>query len=331
MSKSIHFPKWVCNIAIVLSSAALVVQAAIDIDQGTVGMVTFSRQWFAQAWQMGLVTMFVIVMAAFAGLFFGSGRWIRAVGLYLIVIALMVVTVINGADFIADTSLAERIAQSAQQTQERDIADIKNKIITGERKEATDNAWRTYYAAKTPGEREKILGQIQALTKEAPMLVAPEVRPLQAGSGAIWNRWLGWRPESIQELKGIAIPVLIMLCKSVALTLGFAYRLVPGQLPEPATRAKLTSFFRPTVSRKYTVSKARNDIVHLVVAGAIDGMDLTAGDLAERWGVSRTTASEWMRRFRRDKLIVLERGRGQVGNRLLVRAAPAAPKAAITH
>jgi hypothetical protein len=83
MSKSIHFPKWVCNIAIVLSSVALVVQAAIDIDQGTVGLVMFSRQWFAQAWQMGLVTMFVIVIAAFAGHFFGAGRWIRAVGLYL--------------------------------------------------------------------------------------------------------------------------------------------------------------------------------------------------------------------------------------------------------
>jgi hypothetical protein len=54
INKSIHVPNWVCNIAIVLSSVALVVQAAIDIDQGTVGMVTFSRQWFAQAWQMGL-------------------------------------------------------------------------------------------------------------------------------------------------------------------------------------------------------------------------------------------------------------------------------------
>jgi hypothetical protein len=37
----------------------------------------------------------------------------------------MVVTVINGANFIPDTSLAERIAQSAHQIQERDIADIK--------------------------------------------------------------------------------------------------------------------------------------------------------------------------------------------------------------
>src|SRR5262249_46970983 len=191
-------------------------------------------------------TIFVIVMAAFAGLFFGAGRWIPAVGLYLIVIALMVVTVINGADFIADTSLAERIAQSAQQTQERDIADIKNKIIMGKRKEATDNAWRTYYAAKTTAERGKILGQIQAMTKEAPTLVSPEVRPLQAGSGAIWNRWFGWRPESIQELKAIAIPVLIMLCKSVALTLGFAYRPVRGQLP---TRCQSqTDGFLPTDS-----------------------------------------------------------------------------------
>src|SRR5262249_60061525 len=71
--------------------------------------------------------------------------------------------------------------------------------------------------------------------------------------------------------------------------------------------------------------------VRLVVTGAIDGMDMTAGDLAKRWGVSRTTASDWMRQFRREKLIMLERGRGRVGNRLLARAAPAAPKAAITH
>jgi hypothetical protein len=178
MSKSIHVPNWICNIADP-SSVALVVQAAIDIDQGTVGMVTFSRQWFAQAWQMGLVTMFVIVMAAFAGRFFGAGRWIRAVGLYLIVIALMV----NGADFIADTSLAVRIAQSAQQTQERDIADIKNKVIMGERKEATDNAWRTYYQ-DTGGAREDPGPDPGDDERGA----APEVRPLQVGSGAIWNR-----------------------------------------------------------------------------------------------------------------------------------------------
>jgi hypothetical protein len=39
MSKSNHVPKWVCYIAIVLSSVALIVQAAIDIDQGTVGLI----------------------------------------------------------------------------------------------------------------------------------------------------------------------------------------------------------------------------------------------------------------------------------------------------
>jgi hypothetical protein len=331
MSKSIHVPKWVCNIAIVLSSVALVVQAGIDIDQGTVGMVMFSRQWFAQAWQMGLVTMFVIVMSAFAGRFFGAGRWIGAVGLYLIVIALMVVTVINGADFIADTSVAERIAQSAQQTQERDIADIKNKIMMGERKEATDNAWRTYYAAKASAEREKILGQIQAMTKEAPTLVVPEVRPVQAGSGAIWNRWLGWRTEVIQELKAIAIPVLIMLCKSVALTLGFAYRPVPGRLPEPAPRAKESGFFRSEVSRKFSASEARSDLAQLAETGALDSMDVTAVHLAKRWSIGRSTVSEWLRRWGKEGIIVLERGRGRVGNRLIIRAAPQPSNKAITY
>lgn len=62
----LHVPRWLCAVAILLSTMALMVQAAIDIDQGTVGMPLFSRQWFAQAWQMGLVTMFIIVMVAFA-------------------------------------------------------------------------------------------------------------------------------------------------------------------------------------------------------------------------------------------------------------------------
>src|SRR5215831_477001 len=86
VSKSIYVPKWVCAGAILLSAAVLITQAVIDVRQATMGMPLFSDQWFAQAWQIGLVTPSIILTA---------------------------------------------------------------------------NAWRTYYSARTPAERERILGQIQ--------------------------------------------------------------------------------------------------------------------------------------------------------------------------
>ena len=324
---SIYIPKWVCTAAISVSTVALIVQAVIDVDQGTTGMVLFSRQWFSQAWQMGLITLFIIISVAFAGTFLGAGAWARAAALYVVVVALMTVTVINGADFIADNSLAERVAQNAKQVQAQDIVEIKNKLLIEERKEATDSAWRTYLAAKTTIERERILGQIQSLTRDTPTLVAPEIKAIKAGSGSIWNRWLGWRPESIQEVKAIAVPVLIMLCKTIGLTLGFAYWPAPGSLPETVRRAQSKAYLG-AVSR-LTFDEARSDIVNLSATGALNGMEATGADFARRWSVRRPTAAEWIRHLSKENLITLQRAKK--GNRLFVRAAAASSKSSLVH
>ena len=260
--RALYFPRWVCATAIAVSSVALLVQAAIDIDQGTAGIPLFSRQWFTQAWQMGLVTLFIIMLVAFAGRYLRAGaRW-RAAALNVCVVAAMWVTVTNGADFMADNRLAITAEETANAAITKDIAEFKNKLILEERNEFTNNAWRTVYAAKTPAEKEKILRQIQALAKDGPpTLVTPEVHVVRSGSGSIWNRWLGWRPESIQEAKAVVVPVLIMLFKTIGLTIGFAYWPAPGQLPEPAPRAQSKAYVNH-VSR-FTYHDARTDIIKL--------------------------------------------------------------------
>src|SRR5262245_55434853 len=78
MSKSIHVPKWVCAVAILLSVAALIAQAVIDVRQSTMGMSLFSDRWFAQAWQIGLITPFIIVTVAIAAQYLAAGAYVRS-------------------------------------------------------------------------------------------------------------------------------------------------------------------------------------------------------------------------------------------------------------
>ncbi len=72
---------------------------------------------------------------------------------------------------------------------------------------------------------------------------------------------------------------------------------------------------------KFSKSEARSDVVMLAVTGALNKMDVTGAALANRWGVSEATSSNWLRDFRKEGIILRER----VGerNRLAVKAAPA--------
>src|SRR5262249_24590320 len=156
----------------------------------TAGLPLFSRQWFSQAWQVGLITPFIILAVALAARYLAAGAYIRSGALYLAVVAAMWVTVTNGADFIANSSLAAIAEVSALATEAKDTAEIKNKLALEERKEIAENVWRTYYTAKTQAERERVLAQIQFITKQAPVVVAPKVHVVRSGSGSIWNKWL---------------------------------------------------------------------------------------------------------------------------------------------
>jgi len=292
VSKCIYVPKWVCAGAVLLSVAALIAQAVIDVRQSTMGMPLFCDRWFAQAWQSGLITPFIIVVVAIAAQYLAAGAYVRSGTFYLAAVVGMWVTVTNGADFIANSTLVATAEEAERAKQAKDIAEIQNKELADQRKELTNNAWRTYYSARTPSERGRILGQIQAMADKPPTVVAPEVHVVRSGSGNIWNKWLGLRPEAIQEAKAIIVPVLIMFFKTVGLTIGFAYWPMQGPLPAPVPRAKESGFWHSTVSRQFSVDEARSDAVKLTETAALDDAEVTAEDFAARWGIGRTTVRE---------------------------------------
>lgn len=319
MKPKLHIPRWVCAGAIGLGAAALVIQAVIDMYQGTRDIPVWSTEWAAQAWQMCLITGFIMAFATIGGCLLNARAWLRATMLYVLVVGYMMITITNSVDFMADNTLATNEAARSKVTQAKDIATIKNELALQERKDMLENQWRTYYSAKTPNEKERALAQIQAVTKEGPTLITADVLPVKAGGGGIWNRWFGWRQEAAQEAKAVAVPILIMIGKSLAITLGFALWPQAGQLPEPARDGQTKVKFGVNVA-KFSKLAARSDIAMLAETGALNKMDVTGAALAERWRVSEATSSNWLRDFRKEGLILRER----VGerNRLAVKAAP---------
>jgi hypothetical protein len=55
-----------------LEFGGVLAQAAIDVRQGTLGLEIFSSEWFAQAWQIGLITPFIILAVAIAARYLAS-------------------------------------------------------------------------------------------------------------------------------------------------------------------------------------------------------------------------------------------------------------------
>ena len=317
MTNRLHIPKWVCAGAILLGAAALVVQGGIDIYQGTRDLQAWSSELFTQAWQMALPTGFTLVFAAFGGCLLQIRAWKSAGLLYALVFGYMAITITNSMDFMADNTLATREAAKQKVVQAKDIAAIRNDLALQERKEAVENGWRTYYAARNQADKAAALASIQAITKDGPSLVAPDIEPLKVGSGGIWSRWLGWRPEAVQEAKAVALPILIMIGKALGITLGFAFWPRGDGLPLPKREAQSKAMFGPNVA-KFSRAEARSDIERLAHSGALNKMDITGADFARRWGVSKPTASTWLSDFRKEGIILRQR----VGerNRLAVRA-----------
>ncbi len=305
-AKGLEVPRLVCALAILLGAAALGVQATIDIYQNVNPKMDWPT-WLTQAWQMALPTGFTLIFAAFAGGAIKASRKRFAFGLYVLVCGYLAYTASNSMDFLANQTVAHTQAQIVRQSDVKAIIDIQNETVRQERKEKTETLWRTYTTAKNQADKDKVLLKIQEATQEPIALQSAEVQVVQTGSGGILNRWLGWRPESVQETKALAFPILVMIGKALAITLGIAYwppstaaaERWRSQLPK---ERNLPGF--PETERKLTKLQARDDLVRMAEAGS----NVESGrELADRWGVTESCASKWLRDFRKEGIIRRER------------------------
>jgi hypothetical protein len=299
LSNKWQFPRWLCASAIILGSAALIIQAIIDIYQGiNPAMDQVAR--VTQIWQMSLPTGFTMVFAAFGGLLLNARRWFMAFCLYALVGCYMAFTASNSMDFMANQTVAVTQAKAAQQTVSKDVAEIKNRLALEERKDMHEGLWRTYATAKTPEAQARILAQIKAASGEALNLQQPEIEVVPIGVGGTANKYLGWRPEAIQEAKVLAFPILMMIGKALGITLGFACW--PNTAAErwreaPAFRASPDPFRERT--RKVSYADARDDLLSMIQAGAHVA---SQRELSDRWCVPEGTVSKWMSKIKREGL-----------------------------
>lgn len=297
----VSIPRWVCAGAILFGSSALVVQAVIDIYQGTHGFSDFpSAAFFAQAWQMALPTGFTLIFAAIGGCFLYARRWVLAAGLYAIVFGYMAVTASNSMDFVADQTVARTKAAQDKQEAAKDIASIRNNTVLQERKEKIDTLWRTYSTAAKVADKEKALAEIEKTTKEPPTLQQIDVEVVQVGSGSIFSRRWGWQPEAIQELKAIGLPILVMIGKALGITLGFAFWTPEGVQSNSVVAPLLPPKARQK-PREMSIDEARKDLKALIASKS----ELPKGGrgFARRWRVHDSTAGEYLDEFRKEGFI----------------------------
>jgi dsRNA-specific ribonuclease len=299
----IRVPKWVCILAIALGSIGLVVQAVIDAFQSVSPSMDWPT-WLLQVWQMTLPTGFTMAFAAIGGCLLFARRWLTALVLYALVGCYMAFTASNSMDFVANQTVARTQAQITRQADIRDISKRQQEIAAEERKQATESLWRTYNTTKSQADREKALIEIKEVTSKPLELQPAEIHVVQSGSGGIANKWLGWSPETVQEAKAVAFPILVMIGKALGITLGFA--LWPPsaerwkkQLPKSSNLPRGSE-----IERKLSKDEAREDIIKAALAGARIESNR---ELADRWGVSEGCACKWLSDFRREGIIKRER------------------------
>lgn len=319
MKERITAPKWVCVLAIVMGAIAFGVQGAIDVYQFTQG-VTDRVEFWAQVWSAVVPSGFGVVFSTIAGVLLYHRAWFRAGLLYLFVGVVMAITTLNGIDFFSNATVAKTVAAQKRSTVAKDVADIQTDNAKTERREMLDNLWRTYTVTKKPEEKEKILGQIKTVT-DSPMAIPspPVVEEVRTGGGLILNRRFGVSQEILQEIKSVLFPVITLIGKSLAITLGFA--LWPRiQLYEDRKPQKPRFFGLGAASNDQNVNqnvsaKSKEDaLADLKGYFPTRAEDLTIAVLRRRWGVSKQSVYVWLKEWARQDLITLK----YAGNKLYV-------------
>lgn len=319
MKERITAPKWVCVLAIVMGAIAFGVQGAIDIYQFTHG-VTNTVEFWAQVWSAVVPSGFGVVFSTIAGVLLYHRAWVRAAFLYVLVGAVMAITTLNGIDFFSNATVAKTVAAQTRSIAAKDIAKIQIDTLKEDRREVLDNLWRTYTVTKKADDKEKILGQIKTVT-DSPIAIPPPpvVEEVKTGGGLILNRRFGISQEFLQEVKSVVFPIVTLIGKSLAITLGFA--LWPSVQVYEDRKPRKPRFFglgapsnNQNVNQNVSVKSKEEALADLKEHFPRRAGDLTITVLRRRWGVSKQSVYVWLKEWARQDLIALKYS----GNKLYV-------------
>ena len=289
-----EMPKWACLSVIAFSATTIVAQCLIDIYQGTNNAPFLSPEWLLQAYTMSLPTFGAVVFALFCGWLFNIGHRPLAISIFVLATSFMIITTSNGWDFMANQTVAKTAAAQERAKVAREVAEIQNKQAAKERSEMTEELWRTYTTTGNLERKVQILNQIKDVTKAPMDLQTIPIEVQGTGSGGIFHRQWGWRPEAIQEAKALALPALLMVAKMLGLTLGFGFwpRSPSGGLNPPSEEKKPPKKQALPDLRPKTSQKAAYEDLKQMLKGGVEIPSQAM--LARRWGVSEVTVHTWL-------------------------------------
>ena len=293
--------KFLCISAIVLGCIGLSVQCVIDIFQGVNSSMDWPT-WLTQAWQMALPTGYKQVFAGICGAMLKWERPKSAAALFLLVGVFMVLTASNSMDFLSDQTVARTQAQLSRATAAKDITAIQNETILKERAEKTETLWRTYVVAKSPADKDRVLKEIKEATADPIALQAPDVQVVAVGVGGTIHKYLSWvRPEAVQEVRAVVLPISVMLGSILGITLGVAgYPKKTAETWKATQPARQVADAFPANVQKLSKAEARTDLISMTAHGAHVG---SGRELSQRWGVNEGTVSKWLGDFAREGII----------------------------
>jgi Homeodomain-like domain-containing protein len=283
-----------CLVLVGISWTMVVCNIIINIRNGQ-RLSIDDHGWLMNGVIVGTLSLAPTAGVGFAGYHWGRGRKVLASLAILAAVPLVAFNLWGASEYVGDQMLGRQQLQEQRFTSEQQLAEMSNAEVMRSKREAEATLWKVWASTRDPSERARIEKQLKEIRSETPALRAA----MEAGKAGARARWLsrrwGWDKEAIEGVTPMAIPVLMQMVELVFSFLGFSAwpRKQPAELPAEFNR----------IHPEFSVDDARRDIVQLRTNGELDGMRLSKADFAKRWGVPRSTAWNWLQRFKSEGLI----------------------------
>ena len=280
-----------CLVLVGISWAMVVCNVIINIRNGQ-RLSIDDNGWLMNGVIVGTLSLAPTAAVGFAGFHWARGRRVLALVANLAAIPLVAFNLWSASEYVGDQMLGRQQLQEQRFTSDQQLAELSNAEVMRSKREADTSLWKAWSVTRDPAERTRIEKQLKQIRSETPALRAA-IKASTVGARDGWfSRRLGWDQEAIAGVTPTAVPVLMQMVELVFSFLGFS-----AWARKQPTVPKI-EFNR--IQPEFSMDDARRDIR---ASGVLDGMRLSKADFATRWDVPKSTAWNWLQRFKREGLI----------------------------
>lgn len=314
MKSPLTLSPWLCGFLAFLGVGTLAVRLVMDVLQSTSNMTWWTPEWWTQAGQMSLPTLFVIGFSLAGGVAIRYRSWVIAGLVYAIAAAFLFATSIGNIDFIVTQTTQKQEIAKVKATEAKDIAEIQNNDALAARKEMRENLWRTYYAHRKQEDKDRTLAEIKKIDEKPVALQRAEEVAVGAGGGKLLERWTGVKAETWIEIRTLIVPLGLMVAEVLALSLAI------GARPRKEVGAKVQDESASIPQENDEIwtlsSKSMSKVESLLDLRQIfptKTHPLTLPFLTARWGLTSEGARQRLKDWEDRKLITLGKTQGRTG------------------